>query len=117
MAIKANTGLVSQWYTPIGEREEDQPARFKLKPLDQMTYLEVISSCEQNPDGTIAVNRRALDKCLKSAIEDWEQVFDQSEKPLKCSWVNHKHLPYEILVELFQEVLTVSTLTEDDKKN
>ena len=115
--IKVNTGLIADWYTPASEKDSEKPARFKLKPLDGMQYVELCGEAKFTESGGMVPTRKATEIALKAALVDWENIDEANDRPLKFSPHNFKHLPAEILSELVNEILIRSTLTEDDSKN
>ena len=114
MAIKALTGLVPDWYTPESQREADEPARFKLKPLDAKEMVEVQDY--HDPDKG-QIKPEGLYRALELSLTDWENVNDQNDRPLKCTRTNIKTLPIEIIAECGAEAINRSFLSEDDEKN
>jgi hypothetical protein len=114
MAIKALTGLVPEWYTPSSEKEADNPARFKLKPLDSMQVVEI-----QNYHDEVkgAVKAEGLYRAFELSLVDWENVFDSQDRRLKPTRNNIKAIPVEIIAECGAHAITMSYLTEDDEKN
>jgi len=117
MSIKVNTGLVADWYTPESEKDSDNPARFKLKPLDGLTQVDVYSKAKITEQGGFVPTRQAAEVALRASLIEWENIDDANGRPLKCSPHNFRHLPGEIVQELTQEILIRSDLDEDDEKN
>jgi len=116
MAIKVNTGLSPFWYTPEGEKDEESPAKFKIKPIDQMTYLDIESEMKMRGD-QVTLTKRSIEICLRAGLSDWEGIEDQNGKPLKFSPHNFKYLDAELLTELAGEIIISSRLDEDARKN
>jgi hypothetical protein len=116
MAIKPLTGLAPQWFTPSGEQDSDNPTRFKLKPLDGLTFLDVMSEGKIRDDGAFVANRQGRDTLLKNGLIEWEN-FDEGGNPLKCNFTNFHRIPAEILAEICNELIIVSSLSGEDEKN
>ncbi len=113
MAIRAMTGLVPEWFTPEDEKEASEPARFKIKPLDQKQLIEIQN--HRRDDASISPD--GLYRSFELSVVDWENVNDQNDKPLKCTRNNFKHIPIEIIAEVGAQAISVSFINEDDEKN
>ena len=113
MAITAIRGMAPTWYTPEREREEENPARFRLRPLTPPEFEQVIEIQDDMP--TLSMARYS--DILRMGLVDWEGVEDEHGKPLRCLPVNHARLPIDLRAELAGEILSMSTLTDDDEKN
>lgn len=108
MAIKPLRGIVSEWYTPDSEKDEEAPTRFKLKPL---TPPQMEGIMEILPSGGIGIPIKNYSQILKMAIEEWEN-FDA-----KCVFTNHDKIPQEVRIELGARVIEISQLSEDELGN
>jgi hypothetical protein len=63
MSIKATEGLAPEWYTPPGQDDDPNPARFHIKPLNGAEFGEVADYLEITPAGALirhAGRERAL---------------------------------------------------------
>lgn len=112
MAIKALTGLVPEWFTPESERDSDDAARFKVKPLDTKEVVEIQNHRTEN-----GIGPEGLYRAFELSVIDWENVNDRNDKPLKCNRTNFKAIPIEIVAEVGAHAITISFLNEDDEKN
>lgn len=118
MAIKAISTIKPDWYTPQCEEGEDEPTRFKLKPLDGTQYLDVMSEVTTSLDGDIQVTGRGLKLAAKWGVVGWENFSDpETGKEIKYSAVNVPRVPPVILSELVGVILERSELGEDQTKN
>lgn len=117
MGIKVNTGLVAEWWELPGQKDDEEKARFKLKPLNQIDYYEAISNSVVLEDGTLIPNRMGLLTALKRGLVDWEGVADQNDRPLKFSSVNFQHIPAPVLSRIFGELLDRSDVDVKQEKN
>lgn len=113
MSIQALTGLVPEWFTPDSERESDDAARFKLKPLDSKQMVEIQAFHKEG--GGIAPE--GLYRAMEISILEWENVLGINDKPLKCTRHNVKAIPIEIIAEVGAHAISISFLSEDDEKN
>jgi len=113
MSITALTGLVPEWFTPESEKESDDPARFKIKPLDSRQMVEIQAFHKEG--GGIAPE--GLYRAMEISILEWENVNGANGKPLKCTRHNVKAIPIEVIAEVGAHAISVSFLNEDDEKN
>lgn len=118
MAIKAAAGLVEEWYTPVDEVGEDVPTRFKLRPLNQMDLLEVMSEGRVSDAGEFYPNHKGRTILLRKGLVDWEEFNDpDNDRPIKFTSTNFHRVPAATLGELANEIMVRSVLTEDEKKS
>lgn len=113
MAITALTGLVPEWYTPEVEKESDDAARFKLKPLDSKVMVEIQGFANE---GT-GIAAEGLYRAFELSILEWENINDTNGKPLKCTRNNIKNIPVDIIAECGAHAISISFLSEDEEKN
>ena len=113
MSITALTGLVPEWFTPDSQKGEDDPARFKVKPLDSKQMVEI--QAHHKESGGIAAE--GLYRAMEISILEWENVNDDNGKPLKCTRHNVKAIPIEVIAEVGAHAISVSFLNEEDEKN
>ena len=117
MAITVKRNLGSIWYIPESEKNEEQPAKFKLKELNREQLDDVMNGASINAQGNIALSSQGIRAALKAGIEEWEGVEDENEDKLKCSFVNHRFLPWNLGKELAAEIFTKSMIGEEEEKN
>ena len=117
MAITVKKNLGSTWYTPDSEKESDEPAKFKLKELNREQLDDVMNGSTLNAQGNILLSSQGTKAALKAGIDDWEGVNDENGDKLKCTFVNHRYLPWNLGKELAAEIFTKSMLGEEEEKN
>ena len=115
--LKINTGLVPEWFTPSGQEDSESPARFKLKPMDGMQFVDFCSEAKILPNGGMVPTRKGSEIAFKACLIDWENFVDQNEKPIKFSPHNFKLIPAEIISEIVGEITSRASMSEDDEKN
>lgn len=113
MSITANTGLVPEWFTPEDQKNEDDPARIKVKPLDSKQMVEIQAFSKE--DGGIAAE--GLYRAFEISLVDWENINDAQGKALKCTRTNIKALPIQVIAEAGAHAISISFLSEDETKN
>lgn len=111
--MKVLTGLVSEWFKPE-QLDEGDEAEFELTPITQQKIAEVqnhydMSAREMRPTGYYLA--------FELGVTNWRGVFDDEDKELKFSIRNMVMVPAKIAFELGAQVINVSTLSEDDRKN
>lgn len=116
MAIKVNTGLTPEWYTLEDQKGEDVPARFYVKPMDQMSFYEFCSATDFK-DGNFNPSPDAVKMLLHKCVLNWEGFEDQDGKPLKFSRINWAYIPAQYIREIASYVFGISAMSEEDKKN
>ena len=114
MTIKALTGLVPEWFTPEGEKEDSDPAEFLLRPLraPQVAKLQGEFHSESGE-----ISGKGLYEAAVAGITDWKNVVNHEGKVLKFNKVNLDLLPYALILELGGHVLARSFMTDEDEKN
>ena len=114
MSIKALTGLVPEWFTPEGEKEDSDPAEFLLRAL-KAPQVAKLQGEFNNESGNIS--GKGLYDAAVMGITDWKNVTNHEGKPLKFTRANIDVLPYALVLELGGQVLASSFLTGEDEKN
>lgn len=116
MAIKPIQGLIAQWFTPSSEEGEENPTRFKLKPLDGLAFLDVMSQGIIREDGAFIPNPQGRMTLLKHGLVEWENFTDNG-KDLKCNHTNFHRIPAVELAEICNELVVLSSFSEEAEKN
>jgi hypothetical protein len=113
MSITANTGLVPEWFTPTSQEGEDNPARFKVKPLDskEMVEVQAFHTAEKG------IGAQGLYHAFEISIIEWENVNDGQGKALKCTRTNVKAIPIDVIAEAGAHAISISFLSDDEIKN
>lgn len=117
MSLKINTGLEPTWFTLKGQEDDPAPARFKVKPLNQIDYLAVCQETQQTESGGIMPSASAYALTLAKGLVDWENIEDENGKPLKFSKSNFGLIPAQFMFKVFEEIFIVSSIDEEDEKN
>lgn len=115
--ITVKKKLGTSWYTPESEKDSEQPAKFKLRELNREQLDDAMNGATILENGAIRLSPAGTRAALKAGLEDWEGITDEDGQSLKCSFVNHRYLPWAIGQELAAEILTKSMLSEEDEKN
>lgn len=133
MATEARTGLVPEWFTPVDQRGEledpeleesetnpiievDRPTRYKLKPLDGLQFMEIMTHGEHTESGEFIPTHLGRVLTLRHTLKDWENL-DHKGKPDKFSIGALHHAPGHHLIECANHIIEVSAAMEDDSKN
>jgi len=117
MAITVKKTLGSEWYTPASEKESEEPARFKLKDLNREQLDDAMNGAMMDDKGSFRLSPQGTRSALKNGIEEWEGVEDESGEKLKCTFVNHRYLPWQLGQELAAEIVTKAMLGDPEEKN
>ena len=112
MPIKPLMGLTEQWFTPEQEQGEATPTQFKIKPLDSLTFLDVMSNGTIRADGSFIPNRAGREMLLNAGLVGWRNFGDA---PFDANRISQ--IPPNVLAEICNEIVVLSNLSEDDEKN
>ncbi len=117
MAIKAVEGLAPSWYVPTAEVGEEEPTRFKLKPLNREQLDSVLEGAAQSEQGGLKLTARGVGYALRFGLIDWENFNNAQDKPVKFSPANFIKMPWSVGIELAGEIVNQSFMSEEDEKN
>ena len=109
MTIKARSKLVEDIYTPKSEEKEKNPTTFKLKALTSFQYLDVLGDM----DGDL-FTAKALEKISEYSFVSANNLLDMDGK--KIERLNADYLPPLLIIELANRVISISTISEEEKK-
>lgn len=111
MAITINTKIAPEQYTPARERGSEDPTTFTLKPLNGFEYLDVISHATQD-GGQLSIT--GMRKCIGYGLTGADNLKDENGRDVK---LDAGQLDPVLLAELAGRILTISHLSEDERKN
>lgn len=116
MAITAVAGLVSEFYTPEQEGEEDKTA-FEIKPLNGLVAMEVLSEGRTDENGNLHLSAAAMNKTLRHGLVGWQNFNDETGKAIKFSVTNFHRVPPMELNNIVNKIINSSQLTGEEIKN
>ena len=116
MAIKTIVGITPYWYTPETEKEESNPARFRLVPLNSEQLDQAMEGAKIEDNGLSRLTPTGIRSALVAGISEWENVESESGA-LPCIPANHKYLPWVLRLSLASEIVNSAMLREGDLKN
>jgi hypothetical protein len=115
MSIKAVSAASPTWFKPESQAEDPNPAEFKLRPLTQPEYFEVIN------DGYDPERRRFTARGIMTAVRygliDWKNYLNAEGKEQKFTRGALNDMPYDVLNEIGVKVVSLTQMTEDERKN
>ncbi len=112
--IKALEGFAPEWWTPEGQ-EQQNPTRFKIRPLDGAEYGEVADHL--SVEGTrFFISAKGREVALRYGLEDWEN-FANSKGPIEFSEENKRYIPTKIRGLIVTRIMKISQLSGDEVKN
>lgn len=111
--MKALTGLVPEWFKPQ-QLDEGDEAEFEVTPITQRKVAEVqnhfdMANMEMRPTGYYLA--------FELGCTNWKGVYDDEGKELPFSIRNLPKIPIKYALEVGAQVINVSSLSEDDRKN
>lgn len=118
MATNVQNKITPDWYVPEEEKDKADAARYRIRPLDGMEYLEVVPHMFVDADGYIRYDGKAMQILIRYGLEGWENHCDpETGKELEFSRDAVRRLPPLRLKMLAQEIANRSQLTEGERKN
>lgn len=117
--MKAIDIVTATWYTPRSETENETPARFKLRGLTGLEFIEVQQKVRQNDEGGYVITAEAMHVALKYGLCDWEAFVDShgADVPFARSQKdNIARLSSTLVIELSNEVMARTELPDEVKK-
>ena len=120
MTIHASEPVVPFWYTPESEKDNDNPTRFHLKPLNGVEMFEVRSKIKFDADGQLVTTADCARTVLRAGLLGWENFLASAgavEFDIANRDSNIARIPFAMVSELFSELIKRSTLSETVRKN
>ncbi len=109
--IKPVKKIAPYWYTPVSEEgNEEDPTRFKIKPLTPEQMDEVMHGAKMDGE-SMSLSAIGVKRALRVSVIDWEN-FD-----CKFTSSNISKIPWEVRQDLVGEIINGSLMDEDDEKN
>jgi len=117
MSIKALEKIIASDFITEGDKDDDEPTKFKLKAMDGQQYMGVMAEGNETPEGNITFSDRTMRFTLKHGLVGWSNFNDADGKEIKFSRLNFGRIPVGTLTEIFTEIINRSSPDEDDSKN
>lgn len=117
MAYYVQNKISPDWFTPSDEKEKASPARYKVRPLDGMEFLEVVPHVTI-VDGFIHYDGKGMQILIRRGLLDWEGHTDpDTGNVLEFSADAVSRIPPLRLKAIAYEIANRSQLTEGEAKN
>lgn len=104
------TQLTPVWYKPF----EDDDAEYKVAPLSNSVYMDVLSSLTNNG---MSISGAGLLMAFQAGVKDWKKVFDDDGKESKLTRANIENLERRHFVNVANHVIDMSHLGLEEAKN
>jgi len=117
MTIAVLEGLAPEWFTPIQDGEDKDKTQFKIKPLDGMTYADVLLECKTDGKGNVQLSTEAKNICIKNGLIDWKNRCDSEGKQIEFSKKEIPKLPGKTIIAIATEIFCISALAGEAEKN
>lgn len=114
--IKAQTVSGPEWFTPSGQDDAEVKTRFRVQGLDGHQYSQVADHIAFGEGGRVYFNATARDKALTWGVLNWEH-FSGTDGDIHYSLANLRLIPHLVRVELFNRIMALSEISEDEEKN
>lgn len=117
MAIYAPEKLAASWYTPENQESEEVKTEFRLKPLSEDRYLDVMMEAGETQGGDLKLTGTGIRIALKYGLVDWKNFLRKSDdKAIKFKATKINLIPAPIQAELAGEIINRSSTDEEDEK-
>lgn len=111
--MKALTGLVPEWFRPQ-QLEDGDEAEFEVSPVTQRKVAEIQNHYDMKEN---IMRPTGYYLAFELGCTGWKGVTDAEGNELKFSLRNLVRIPAKIAFEVGAQVINVSALSEDDRKN
>lgn len=119
MALRAASPFAPFWFTPEGQ--EGEPTRFQIRGLTGIELSEVNSEAKPDIENkSMKFGAAAMRAALGYALSGWENFLDVDGNPLPFGAdrsANISRLPFEVIGQLFAEILKASNVGGEQAKN
>jgi hypothetical protein len=134
VATQARQGLATDWFTPVdqcdaladpGEPESeknpivivDRPTRYRIKPLDGLQFMEVMTHGEHTADGGFIPTHLGRIMVLRMCLKGWENLDLKNGDPAKFTRQAFHFAPGHHLIEIANHAIEISSPGADEEKN
>jgi hypothetical protein len=111
--MKVLTGLVPEWYSPE-TLDDDDAAEFEVTPLTQRTLAEIQNHFDQEAGH---MRPTGFYLAFELGCTNWKGLVDDEGKDVKFSARNKALIPLKVAAEVGAQVIDVSALSEEERKN
>lgn len=118
MATNLQNKIAPAWFTPADEEGKEDAARYRIRPLDGMEFLEVAPHMYLDASGYIHYDGKGMQILIRYGLMDWENHFDPETG--ECIEFNRealRRIPPLRLKVIAQEIADRTQLTEGERKN
>lgn len=118
MSIKAIGHFEPEWYTLESERNEENPARFKLRGLNGSEQAQIMPEIIQD-DSEMQLSARALAMLIEFGVLDWENITDNDGARIPfppCGLEVQNSIGYAVQAELARRLFELTFTTTEEKK-
>lgn len=117
MPIVARSNFTPVDYIPTSERDEENPTKFQLKPLNGMEHMRVLNHITTNADGETMVDDTGIELALKHGLIGATNLVDEDGNDVGLNRFTRNSIPFGVLVELATKILAITNMTGDARKN
>ncbi len=111
--MKALTGLVPEWFKPK-TLEEGDDAEFEVSPVTQRQLAEIQNHYDMDANH---MQPTGFYLAFEMGCTNLRNVTDAEGKDLPFSLRNLGTIPIKVAMEVGAQVVNVSNLTEEERKN
>lgn len=103
MTITANTNFDARWFIPEDQENEENPAKFRIKPL-KGSQIDLIRDQD-------------LLKILVNCLVSWDGILDDDGKEIRYKASKLDVIPMRYLDEVANEIVRITNVTGEQEKN
>lgn len=117
MSENSTSVLLPEWFQPKDDDGNPTKGSFKIRCLNGMEYLELMSLGTVVGDN-FQTNHQGKDFLVRRSLVDWKDMEDASGEPLKFSIATaYDHLFGEALLAIANKAFLKASLGEAERKN
>lgn len=115
--MKALNKVTPEWYTPKAAEEQENPARFMVRGLTGIEFVEVMPFVAFDDEGGYMITVEAVKPLIKHGLVDWENIEGEDGKALPFGMQTKlAHIQADMLFELAKEIYNRTQVTGDEQK-
>ena len=106
------------WFTPDDDEGKGKaPQRYKLRTLDGMESMEILSEMRDDGSGKLLISADAMRRALHLGLLDWEHLTEKDGQIIPYRRNNFGRVPPGHLVQCANRIINGADLSEDEVKN
>jgi len=104
-------------YILPSQADDTNPTRYKIRPMNGMEHMDVLSITDLDENGHMRYKGPALKKVINYGLKGWENLLNSDGEEVKFSPAEINNLSPIDLHYIATEIINISELTGDERKN